>query len=170
MKLSNEKMVRAAERALKRTEEYQSKREDGSEENYKLIYVLAKGKQPNSENIIAVAGLEEMCIQLHPFTSDKEIWLWGFNFERDLFEFLEDGYHIVDMTMDCHYDVWGTIEEWHNGDIEHLEGMQKYLGYCKKNGITKEKLNKEVGYSGMDAMSLYDQKTDRIRSHKDLER
>ena len=28
--------------------------------------------------------------------------------------------------------------------VEHENGMQKYLGYCKRNGITEEKIEKEV--------------------------
>ena len=63
-----------------------------------------------------------------------------------------------------------TIAAWHNGYIEHDKGMQKYLGYCKRNGITEEKMKKEVGYSGMDVMTLYDSKADRSKSHKDMER
>src|SRR5699024_6561688 len=96
--------------------------------------------------------------------------LWGFNFDRDLFEYLETGYAITGMSMDSHLSVWYTIGAWHNGYIEHENGMQKYLGYCKKSGITAEKLKKEVGYSGMDVMTLYDLKAERTKSHKDMER
>ena len=104
MKLSNKKIVRTAERVLKRTGEYQSNR--------------------------------------------------------------ENGYRIVGMTMDCHYNVWSMIEDCHKGDIENLKGMQEYLDYCKKNSVTKDRLNKEMNYPGMDAITLYDL---RAKSHRDLE-
>lgn len=169
MNLNKEKMWRSAERALKRTNGYQQNRELGQDENYGLLYVLAKGKYHHAEDVIAVAGYEDVAIQFHPFADGSEIDLWGFNFERDLFEPLQAGYEIAGMTLDCHAAVWYTIEDWHEG-IESGKGMQKYLGYCKKNGITKEKLEKEVGYSGMDAMAVYDPKADRTKSHKDLER
>ena len=170
MKLSKEKMWRSSERAMKRTKGYQEYRELGQDENYELAYVLAKGRNPCAEDIIAVAMYEDDAIQFFPFSDREEFDLWGFNFDRDLFECLETGYEIVGMSMDSHLNVWYTIGAWHNGYIEHENGMQKYLGYCKKNGITEEKLKKEVGYSGMDVMTLYDSKADRTKSHKDMER
>lgn len=170
MNLSKEKMWRSAERALKRTEGYRWNREFGQEENYELMYVLAKGKYPRARDVIAVAGYEDTAIQFHPIAGDGEIDLWGFNFERDLFELLQAGYEIAGMSLDCHAGVWYTIEDWHDGGIEQEKGMQKYLGYCKRNGITKEQLEKKVGYAGMDAMAMYDPKADRAKNHKDLER
>ncbi len=170
MKLSKEKMWRSSERAMKRTKGYQEYREFGQDENYELAYVLAKGRNPCAEDIIAVAMYEDDAIQFFPFSDREEFDLWGFNFDRDLFECLETGYEIVGMSMDSHLNVWYTIGAWHNGYIEHENGMQKYLGYCKRNGITEEKLKKEVGYSGMDVMTIYDPKADRTKSHKDMER
>lgn len=170
MNLSKEKMWRLAERALKRTNGYQQNRELGKEKNYGLMYVLAKGKYPHAKDVIAVAGCEDVAIQFNPITDSGEIDLWGFNFERDLFENLQAGYEIAGMTLDCHAGVWYTIEDWHDGGIEHEKGMQKYLGYCKRNGITKERLEKKVGYLGMDVMGIYNPKSERTMSHKDLER
>ena len=54
MKLSKEKMWRSSERAMKRTKGYQEYREFGQDENYELAYVLAKGRNPWAEDIIAV--------------------------------------------------------------------------------------------------------------------
>ena len=63
--------------------------------------------------------------------------------------------HIVGMSMDCHFDVWSTIEAWQD-EIETEKGMQKYLKYCRQNRITKEKIETETGLSGMmDVMTLY---------------
>ena len=62
------------------------------------------------------------------------------------------------MSLDCHYGVWSAIEEYYPEDIEYKKGMQEYLKYCKDNGITKEKLEKEVNYEGEDAMQHYKEK------------
>jgi hypothetical protein len=170
MKLSNERMVRSAERALKRTGKYQEHRELGYTENYEVLYILVKGKPQNSDEMIAFAGIEETVISFHPFKNGEVMELWDFNVDSHLFEYLEFGYELAGMTVDSHYNVWCTIEEWHNGDIENKKGMQKYLGYCKRNHITKEKLQADAGYSGMDVMTLYDAKADRTKAKQEPER
>lgn len=168
--LSKEKIMRTAERTLKRTKEYQRNRESGEKENYQIIYVLAEENKSVSDKVIAFAGYEDKVISFQLFKEDVPIWNWGFNFERDLFEYLETGYELICMTAECHDAVWSTIEEWHDNGIESHKGMQKYLGYCKKNGITKEKLEKDIGYSGMDVTMLYNPKVNRTKNYKDMER
>ena len=166
MKLSDEKIIRASERALKRTEAYQENRLLGDEKNYQIFYLLKKGKNAAPNSVIAFADKEEQVISFHPFREDEPIWNWDFNFDNDLFKYLQEGYELVDMTSESHYGVWWTIEEWHDGEISYPKGMQKYLSYCKQNGITKEKLK----YSGMDAMDLYEPKTERTDRKKEMER
>lgn len=156
---------------LKRTEKYQEQREFGQQDNYEVLYVLAKGNHKQSDEMVAYAGVvDETVISFHPFKNEAVTHSWDFNIDDDLFGYLEDGYELVGMTMDSHYNVWCCIEEWHDGDIDHTKGMQKYLGYCKRNGITLEKLKNELDYFGMDVMTLYDPKADRTRKPKDLER
>ncbi len=154
MKLSREKIWRSAERTLKRTKKYQRFRELGEEENYELMYVLAKGKDFHGTNVTAVAGYEDQAILFYPFADRKEIDLWGFNFERDLFDGLQAGKEIIGMTPECHADVWYMLEAW-QGETESVRGMQKYLAHCKRNGVTKELLQEKVSYDGMDVMELY---------------
>lgn len=170
MKLSKEKMWRTAERELKRTEEYQALKEFGQEENYEVCYIMTQGKYPDANDVRAFAGFEGNMISFYPFKEAKTIEVWDFNFDGDLFENLESGYELALMSLNCHYNVWCTIEEWYQGDIDHAEGVQKYLGYCKRNNITKEKLQEAVGYSGMDVMTLYHDKAERTISVKAQER
>lgn len=131
--------------------------------------MLAKGRNPCAEDIIAVAMYEDDAIQFFPCADREEIDLWGFNFDRDLFEYLETGYEIAGMSMDSHLNVWYTIGAWHNGYIEHENGMQNISDIVRKWHHGR-KIEKEVGYSGMDVMTLYDSKADRTKSHKDMER
>jgi len=154
MKRSKESIIRAAERYLKRTKAYQEHR-DWDHEYYQLEYIISKGNITR-----AYAGFETTMISFNPLDSKSGynyIDVLIYSFDDDLFNDLEKGYSLVGMTIECHYNIWASIEQ---GGIEYLEGMQKYLEYCKRNGITKDKLNKEVGYEGMDVMALYDKTQD----------
>lgn len=156
MKLSKAKLMREAERFLKRTKAYQENRELGCDGNYEIAYVIAKAGRTQPESVLAYAIYEDSMLSFYPFRGETSLCEdWAFNFDDDLFEPLENGYEIVGMTLDSHFGVWATIEDWKDGDIEHENGMQKYLAYCKRNGVTKELLQEKVSYDGMDVMELY---------------
>jgi hypothetical protein len=170
MKPSRDKIMRKAERYLKRTAIYQEKKDLPADEQYSLHYVLKGHNKDNSEQLIAYAANMETMISFNPHNQDKEISYhedWSYDIDSAIFDYLEDGYELVGMSLECHYNVWSNIEEWHDGDIEHLQGMQKYLDYCKRNSVTKVKLQKELSYLGMDVMKLHEKKE---RSHKEHER
>ena len=161
LSMSKEKLMRLAERALKRTTDYQDNREMGvpDEENFKIDYLLVKGGKGVPESVIAYASHEDMILLLHPLeehANGQAIWDWAFNIDDDLFGNLEEGYELAGMSLNYHYGVWCEIEACHEEDIEHTAGMQKYLGYCKQHGVTREQLAQEAGYDGMDVMALYD--------------
>ena len=151
MKLNKEKMWRMTERAIKRTEPYQENRYFGEEENYKLSYILVNNQSQN--DVIAVAEFIDKAFLFNPLKDNKTIELWDFNIEDDLFQYLESGYELIGMTLDCHSNVWAIIEDWQSY-IENIKGMQKYFKYCKINNITIEKLKEEVDYSGMDVLTI----------------
>lgn len=156
MKLSKAKLMREAERFLKRTKAYQENREFGCDGNYELAYVITKAGRTQPESVLAYAMYEDSMLSFFPLREEPNLCEdWAFNFDDNLFEPLEDGYEIVGMTLDSHFGVWATIEDWKDGDIEHENGMQKYLAYCKRNGVTKELLQEKVSYDGMDVMELY---------------
>lgn len=58
MNMSKERLMRLAERALKRTESYQWNRglDVPDEENYKIDYLLVKGSKASPEDVVAYAG------------------------------------------------------------------------------------------------------------------
>ena len=63
------------------------------------------------------------------------------------------------MSMECHYGVWNEVANYYPEDIEHKEGMQKYLKYCKKNKIDINKIKEEVGVNEIeDIMKFMDNK------------
>ena len=47
---------------------------------------------------------------------------------------LEQGYTIDYMSLECHYNTWCSIDEWRD-ELEHIDGLQKYLSYCQTNDI-----------------------------------
>lgn len=168
MKLSKAKIMREAERFLKRTAEYQEDRDVEKSENYRIQYVLSKGNGTQPENVVAYAYSEyrEQEILFCPFRKGETVcYNWSSDFGHDLFEPLENGDEIVGMTLGCHSAVWTMIEDFHDRDGEYRKGMQMYLAYCKRNGITKQLLQEKVSHEGMDVMALY-KKDDLTRETK----
>lgn len=172
MSMSKEKLMRIAERVLKRTKAYQYNRELSvpDEENYKMSYLLVKSNGKNPESMLAYAVNDENVLLFHPMEEPVyEIILndWQFYFDYDLFQYLEGGYDLTAMTADAHTGVWCEIAEYHgtNG-IACVDGMQKYLNYCKRNGVTKDRLARETGYDGMDVMTLYDKQAVKAAQEK----
>lgn len=170
------KIMRMAERALKRTEAYLKNRSDSNdpESNYQLDYVLAKGGKSAPGAAVAYAHYLDEIISFDPLKDDdntQSVWHWTFNFDGDLFERLAQGYDLVGMSLEAHCAAWNEIEESHDsGGINSPKGMQQYLNYCKRNGVTAELLHKELQYDGMDAMTLYDKSAVREKAHHDRER
>ena len=125
-----EKIIRIVERELKRTEEYRRRHDEYGNEEYILGCIMVKGDAFPKE-VIAHAFVEDMGLELR-----FQIW-------RD------------------HCTAWSATEylaDEQNRDKENScwKGMQKYLSYCKKHGITRNYLVKKEGYDGIDAMKFYD--------------
>lgn len=153
---SNEKIMRRAERALKRTECYLENRAASKSLGcaYELDYVLTK-----TDAAIAYAHCADEIIKFDPFKSDviaQSVSDWAFSLDSDLFFYLESGYKLAGMTPGTHYEAWAEISERHENGISYLIGMQQYLHYCKQNKITVDYLRKEFQYDGLDVMTLYD--------------
>ena len=76
------------------------------------------------------------------------------------------------MTWEVHGFVWDEISQYHQY-FGHPAGLQKYLEFCKRNGITRERLEKECSYEGWDILTLYDRQTAKTappKMRKDMER
>ena len=170
------KIMRQAERALKRTEVYRENRSDSHnpEDNFQLDYVLVKGGKSAPDTAIAYAHYEDEIILFNPFESDgdtKVIGDWAFNFDGDLFMYLERGYDLAGMSLEIHSVVWEEIAECHgNGCINYPKGMQQYLNYCKRNGVTVELLRKEQQYDGIDVTKLRNKSAFKEKPSQEQER
>ena len=165
-----EKIVRIVERELKRTEEYQQRRDEYGNEEYILGCIMVKGDAFPKE-VIAHAFVEDMGLELQ-----FQIWrdeprvrqmqaMWYdltlFDVEGDFFGKLEQGYLILSVSDLFHCTAWSATEylvDEQNRDKKNpcWKGMQRYLNYCKKHGITRNYLVKKEEYDGIDAMKFYD--------------
>ena len=170
------KIMRQAERALKRTEVYRENSSGGiaPEDNFQLDYVLVRGGKSAPDTAIAYAHYEDEIISFNPFESGgdtKAIGDWAFSFDGDLFMYLEQGYELAGASVLTHSLVWEEIEAYHgDGSIDFQKGMQQYLNYCKKNGVTVELLRTEQHYDGMDVMKLYDKSAFKEKPSPEQER
>lgn len=120
------------------------------------------------ENSYAVAMNGEEIIGFNPFNKEIEnLPDWDFTFDGDLFDDLEWNREIIYMSPACHYDVWTEISQYYPNDIEHKEGMQEYLKYCKKNRIDVSKVQDFA--KGTDVKDVM-QYLEREEKNKDKER
>lgn len=88
---------------------------------------------------------------------------WQWNIDEDIFEILNDGYQIDFMDMTIHYGIWTTINDWGLNEIECKEGLNKYILFCKNNGISAQTIKSTVGHDIKDIYPLLDR---HLASHK----
>ena len=163
--MNNAKIIRDTERFLKRTTEYKECREEGWAENYVVDIILQEGTNPGGlPHVIALATCEDMELMLFPYENESYATR-PFDFDSDFFQQLEEGYEIVALSDDTHTCIWYALEEHAPESMEHQKGLQMYLGYCKKNNITSERIGMEHDLY-TDFMALYDGKTMPATTHK----
>ena len=134
-------------------------KEDAELQNMQIDLILVN-PQTNETITLASDGQEKM-IQFAPKENGYEngymnVPEWDFNFDSYLFEELQKGYEVGYMSDECHYGVWQTIDEWYPEEFDNIDGVQKYLKYCKDNGITKEYLDNKIGLNTKDVMQYYE--------------
>lgn len=131
--MSNENLKNKVERLLKSNEEY---------EKFELEYILVDKNDP--KEVFAIATNNDEILEIKPNTKEINNYMeWAFNYDEDFFEELEENKDIAFISNTGHYNLWYSIEDWIIDESENKVGIQKYLEYCKVNGITKEKLQKE---------------------------
>ena len=162
MKSYNDTVKRDAERAMKRLPQYREIRDEQTALNYELAYVLAHAAR--ATDVVAVAQCEDQYISFQPCTDASATELWAFDIDRDLLDELVKGYRIAYMHPAIHAEVWALISYNQEHNLPLPDGANKYLGYCKHNGVTRSKLQKAVGYEGMNVLPLYDPKADKQKN------
>lgn len=159
--MDKKEWLELAEKTMKHTRAYRDNQECGiaDSENFQVAYILTKGDTP--QDAIAYAVHEDEIIYFRSLIDGEnafegyEVLFW---LGADLFEWLEKGYQLVEMSLELHCYVWQDLES-NRDDYETQDGIQLYLDYCKHNGITQELLARETGYDVMDIMTFYDEQT-----------
>lgn len=82
---------------------------------------------------------------------------YDFDFDNDMFKELENNKSVVFISDEENYNIWTNINLMGIDEIECKMGWQKYLEYCKRNGITKEYLDKTFNENIEDMMLYYDE-------------
>ena len=151
---SREELIEQVKEYLK-SEKLHVKTEDENKGGYSLMYILIRKFSPEKTTVVA-SNESGGVFMFYPYDEQEDYSEpWDFDADRLLFEMLGEGYEILDMTMDGHLDVWFYVSEMGMDGIWYKQGMQKYLEYCVKNGVTEEVLQREVEYDGDDLLALY---------------
>lgn len=118
--------------------------EDSEYNEFEIIYIL-KDKD-NFENYYSVAVNGDEIIGFNSLKQEIE-YLPGWDYSADnyLFKDLEEKKEIIYMSIYCHYGIWNEINNYYPEDINHKNGMQKYLRYCKNHDITLDKIKDTFG-------------------------
>ena len=151
-KLDIEKVLNKTKELLKNSDEYK---------NMEICYMLEDEKDKGNSFIVAMNN--DDIIEINPFTKEiSETADWAYNIDDDIFGMLESDKKISYMSINMHYGIWQTIDQWYPEDLEHKKGMQKYLKYCKDNNITQTRILKEKGIDDVaNAMKYY--KKERVK-------
>lgn len=109
-------------------------------ENKFIDFILISDEEDKAI-IYASDGVYEM-VKFDPFDHGhkdyEEVLEWDFSVDDDIFAKLESGFHIGYMSDECHLGIWSIIN---NTDIDHIDGFDQYISYCKEHDITKEYLD-----------------------------
>lgn len=110
--------------------------------NKKIDYILYD-ENKNDFYTLASDSIED-AIEFTPYTDGifQYVPEWDYNFDNYIYNYLEKGFKIGYMSDEVHYGLWNSINELYPNDIEYKQGVEYYIDYCKKNGITKEYLDK----------------------------
>lgn len=154
-KLNKQAIIRQAERALKRTEEYKSNRGIDSLD-YKMSYIVMKENTSDLTTVKAFAVSEDYLMGFSPYKDEQiNTYLTEMISADFIVSPLEDDNKLIYMSLDTHHYIWNEISEYGLEYIESPDAFQKYLKYCKQHGITKAKLQEKVDYNGEDIMKFY---------------
>lgn len=125
--------------------------------NMDIEIVLVDKDNLDNSKVIAMREDSEGGNVICPYINDfKDALDWDYSFDEYLFKDLEEGMEIVYMTDETHLAVWDEIKKFYPEEIEYNKGMQKYLKYCKDNGITKEYVEKTTNQKNLvDVMQFY---------------
>lgn len=111
------------------------------EQDYQITAIYYRRNRNDAVDVLACAidSLRTEIIAFDPYKGiDVKQRKWDFSIDDYEFKSLEDGYEILYMPLDTHITMWTGIGNMQSSNIKNHNGIQRYLLYCKQNGIDKE--------------------------------
>lgn len=133
--------------------------------NMNIEYILVDTRNLENSQAVVISEDGEIGYQILPYQNDiKNILDWDYSIDEYVFGELENGNVIAYMSDEMHLVIWNDIDKYYPEDMNHKNGVQKYLKYCKENEITKEYLEKTTNQKDFeDVMKYHKIKNDRER-------
>ncbi|MEG0408217.1 MAG: LPD11 domain-containing protein [Bacilli bacterium] len=116
--------------------------------NRNTVNAFASAVYADSNNKVKV-------IAFNPF-SDSSRSLSDYSVDTHDFDLLQESASVAYISDSHHYETWCSIIEQYPTGIKNIDGMQKYLDYCKENNITKEYLTQKYALPSCDILNRTD--------------
>lgn len=125
---------------------------------YKPLYILNSKKARDdpiaylacSNQIICMTTSESKSIKYKEIINIDD----SYSIDKDLFKHLENDYEIHYMPIEQHHVIWNSLTD-DLKDVSYREGLNRYILYCKENGITAKSIYSLTGYPVSDIYPLF---------------
>ena len=129
-------IINKVEKAIKNDEDYNYNFE------MKVNYIMIDKKDKSQSYAIVELDYNQLVIVYLENMEMRDIAEYAYTIDNDIYGDLESGKEIAYMSLDVHYGIWQDAHYYYYPeDIQHKEGLKKYLQYCKDKHIDKNLLN-----------------------------
>ena len=128
-------IINKVEKAIKNDEDYNYNFE------MKVNYIMIDKKDKSQSYAIVELDYNQLVIVYLENMEMRDIAEYAYTIDNDIYGDLESGKEIAYMSLDVHYGIWQDAHYYYPEDIQHKEGLKKYLQYCKDKHIDKNLLN-----------------------------
>ena len=128
-------IINKVEKAIKNDEDYNYNFE------MKVNYIMIEKKDKSQSYAIVELDYNQLVIVYLENMEMRDIAEYAYTIDNDIYGDLESGKEIAYMSLDVHYGIWQDAHYYYPEDIQHKEGLKKYLQYCKDKHIDKNLLN-----------------------------
>ena len=128
-------IINKVEKAIKNDEDYNYNFE------MKVNYIMIDKKDKSQSYAIVELDYNQLVIVYLESMEMRDIAEYAYTIDNDIYGDLESDKEIAYMSLDVHYGIWQDAHYYYPEDIQHKEGLKKYLQYCKDKHIDKNLLN-----------------------------